>query len=89
MRTESEAKAQFYATQYARRGNSLAMNSTNGRTITELDEDEEEQQRNSRFGPTTKLRAELRKNNKGPSFMYPLVLVGPSGAGKSTLVKYL
>jgi hypothetical protein len=50
VRTESEAKAQFYATQYARKGN-LGMNSTNGRTITELDEDEDEM-RNSRLRNT-------------------------------------
>jgi|LauGreDrversion4_2_1035121.scaffolds.fasta_scaffold424913_2 hypothetical protein len=66
------------------------MNSTNGRTITEQDEDEEEHQRNVRFGPSpAKLRNELRKSTKGPTFMLPLVLVGPSGAGKSTIVKYL
>ena len=66
------------------------MNSTNGRTITEQEDDEEEHQRNVRFGPSpAKLRAELRRQTKGPSFMLPLVLVGPSGAGKSTIVKYL
>ena len=62
VRNDSEAQAHFYATQYTRKGGSLAMNSTNGRTITEQDEDEEEHQRNVRFGPSpAKLRAELRR----------------------------